>query len=198
MLRGEDPIQKDSAHGQNLSSRALGGRTMKKKNKRSRPRSQAGGFNQFARQSARWTGRPISFALAVFVILLWLITGPIFHFSDTWQLVINTATTIITFLMVFLIQSTQNRDSEAVQLKLDELLRSTPGAHNALLDIEELSEEELDELKTCYETLAKRAAARVREGRSDFGTPDIDPKGQNGKRTSEQAREVKNGPEMES
>jgi low affinity Fe/Cu permease len=165
---------------------------MKDVTKRARPRSQTGGFNQFARQSARWTGRPISFVLAVFVILLWLITGPIFGFSDTWQLVINTATTIITFLMVFLIQSTQNRDSEAVQLKLDELLRSTPGAHNALLDIEELSEEELDELKDCYATLAKRATARVREGRSDFGTPDIDPKGQNGKQLNQKAGSEKN------
>src|ERR1043166_3205453 len=92
--------------------------------RRSRPRKQTGGFAKFARASSRWAGRPIAFGLAVLVILVWLITGPIFHFSDTWQLVINTATTIITFLMVFLIQNTQNRDSEAVHLKLDELLRS--------------------------------------------------------------------------
>jgi low affinity Fe/Cu permease len=115
----------------------------------------------------------MAFALAALFILAWLVTGPIFHFSDTWQLVINTATTIVTFLMVFLIQNTQNRDSEAVQLKLDELLRSTSGAHNALLEIEELSENELDEIKRCYEMLAKKAIADVRAGKSDLGTPDV-------------------------
>jgi low affinity Fe/Cu permease len=102
------------------------------------------------------------------------VTGPIFHFSDTWQLVINTATTIVTFLMVFLIQNTQNRDSEAVQLKLDELLRSTRGAHNALLEIEELSEEELDEIKRCYTALAKKAVEDLRSGKTDIGTPDVE------------------------
>ena len=107
------------------------------------------------------------------VILAWIITGPIFHYSDTWQLVINTATTIVTFLMVFLIQNTQNRDSEAVQLKLDELLRSTQGAHNALLEIEELSEGELDEIKRCYTVLAKRALEDLRTGKTDLGTPDV-------------------------
>jgi low affinity Fe/Cu permease len=141
--------------------------------KNSRPRKNRGGFRQFARSSARWTGRPVAFTLAVLVILTWLVTGPIFHFSDTWQLVINTATTIVTFLMVFLIQNTQNRDSEAVQLKLDELLRSTQGAHNALLEIEELSEEELDEIKCCYTELAKKAVVDLRTGKSDLGTPDV-------------------------
>src|SRR5262249_9071129 len=120
------------------------------KSDRSQPLKHRSGFLKFARASARWTGRPIAFAFAVLFILAWVITGPIFHFSDTWQLVINTATTIVTFLMVFLIQNTQNRDSEAVQLKLDELLRSTRGAHNALLEIEELSEDELDVIKDCY------------------------------------------------
>src|SRR5437763_1256555 len=89
------------------------------------PRKRSGGFPKFARESARWTGRPMAFFLAVLVILLWAVTGPVFHYSDTWQLVINTGTTIITFLMVFLIQNTQNRDSEAMHLKLDELLRAT-------------------------------------------------------------------------
>jgi low affinity Fe/Cu permease len=119
------------------------------------------------------SGRPVAFVLAVLCILAWVVTGPIFHFSDTWQLVINTATTIVTFLMVFLIQNTQNRDSEAVQLKLDELLRSTQGAHNALLEIEELSENELDEIKNCYAELAQRALEDLRSGKSDLGTPDV-------------------------
>jgi low affinity Fe/Cu permease len=140
----------------------------------SQPRKNQPGFGRFARASARWTGRPIAFGLAVVFILAWLVTGPIFHFSDTWQLVINTATTIVTFLMVFLIQNTQNRDSEAVQLKLDELLRSTRGAHNALLEIEELSEEELDEIKRCYTALAKKAVEDLRSGKTDIGTPDVE------------------------
>ena len=139
----------------------------------SQPRKSRRGFRNFARGSARWTGRPIAFALAVGAILVWVVTGPIFHFSDTWQLVINTATTIVTFLMVFLIQNTQNRDAEAVQLKLDELLRSTQGAHNALLEIEELSEDELDEIKACYAKIAKRAIEDLRSGKSDMGTPDV-------------------------
>ena len=115
----------------------------------------------------------MAFILAAAFILVWLVTGPIFHFSDTWQLVVNTATTIVTFLMVFLIQNTQNRDSEAVQLKLDELLRSTSGAHNALLEIEEFSEEELDEIKACYTKLAKQAIEDLRTGKTDMGTPDV-------------------------
>src|SRR6185437_1035434 len=146
---------------------------MKKQNgKRSRSAKKAG-FGNFARGIARWTGRPIAFGLAALCILGWVVTGPLFHYSDTWQLVINTATTIVTFLMVFLIQNTQNRDSEAVQLKLDELLRSTHGAHNALLEIEDLSEEELDEIKLCYAQLAQRALKDLRNGKSDLGTPDV-------------------------
>jgi len=137
------------------------------------PRKNKSGFRNFARGAARWTGRPIAFALAVIFIRIWLVTGPIFHFSDTWQLVVNTATTIVTFLMVFLIQNTQNRDSEAVQLKLDELLRSTQGAHNTLLEIEELSEKELDDIKGCYAKLAEKALDDLRSGKSDIGTPDV-------------------------
>lgn len=132
------------------------------------------GFDKFARRSARATGEPIAFGIAAIVIVAWAVTGPIFHFNDTWQLVINTATTIATFLMVFLIQNTQNRDSEALQLKLDELIRATKSAHNALLQIEELSEAELDELKARYEELAKEARADVRSGKSDLGTPNVD------------------------
>jgi low affinity Fe/Cu permease len=148
---------------------------MKRTTKRSQSRKHRGGFQSFARHSARWTGQPIAFVLAALVILAWLISGPLFGFSDTWQLVINTSTTIITFLMVFLIQNTQNRDSEALQLKLDELLRSTQGAHNALLDIEELSEEELDEIKSCYSHLARKSVGDLRNGKSDLGSPEIKP-----------------------
>jgi len=139
-----------------------------------KPMKHRGGFHKFARQSARFTGKPVSFGLAAFIILVWLVTGPIFHFSDTWQLVINTGTTIVTFLMVFLIQNTQNRDSEAVQLKLDELIRATKTAHTVMLDVEELSEEELDHLKRCYHKIAQEALKEMRAGRTDLGTPDIE------------------------
>ena len=133
-----------------------------------------GGFHKFARHTAKLTGKPISFSIAALIILVWGITGPIFHFSDTWQLVINTSTTIVTFLMVFLIQNTQNRDSEAVQLKLDELIRATETAHTVILDVEELSEEELEHLKSCYHKLAQAALKEMRAGKSDLGTPDMD------------------------
>jgi low affinity Fe/Cu permease len=114
-------------------------------------------FTHLAKQASRFTGRPLCFALALLVIVVWAITGPLFGFSDTWQLVINTGTTVITFLMVFLIQSTQNRDTEAMQLKLDELIRATRGAHNRLMDLEEREEGELDRLREQYEGIAKRS-----------------------------------------
>jgi low affinity Fe/Cu permease len=110
----------------------------------------------------------------VAVILTWLVTGPLFRYSDTWQLVINTGTTIITFLMVFLIQNTQNRDSEAVQVKLDELLRATTGAHNALLDLEELEERELDQIRARYKGLAETARANLGRGEGDTGAPEVE------------------------
>src|SRR5437763_1294209 len=135
-----------------------------------------GRFQRFARASARATGGSTAFALALATIVVWATTGPIFHFSDTWQLVINTATTIVTFLMVFLIQNTQNRDSEAMQIKLDELLRATEGCHNAVMDIEELSEEELDRIKRGYASLAKKAIDDLRSGKPDVGAPDVKPK----------------------
>src|SRR5437868_14383776 len=111
-------------------------------------------FERLASQVSTAAGRPRAFALAPGIIIAWAVTGPLFHWSDTWQLVINTGTTIVTFLIVFLIQNTQNRDSEAVQIKLDELIRATKGCHNAVLNIEELSEKELDELKRDYAELA--------------------------------------------
>jgi low affinity Fe/Cu permease len=115
-----------------------------------RPTKSRSRFTRFAKATSRVTGRPVAFILAVGVILPWLVTGPVFRYSDTWQLVINTGTTVVTFLMVFLIQNTQYRDAEAVQVKLDELLRATAGAHNALLDLEELEERELDQILAGY------------------------------------------------
>jgi low affinity Fe/Cu permease len=110
------------------------------------------------------------FILAVLVIVAWAATGPLFHYSDTWQLVINTGTTIITFLMVFLIQNTQNRDATAMQIKLDELIRAARGARNAVVDLEEATDEEIEALKRQYEALAKEARARLQRGRADTGT----------------------------
>lgn len=131
-------------------------------------------FSSLAKNTSRVAGRPWSFFLAVTVVAVWLLTGPLFGYSDTWQLVINTGTTIITFLMVFLIQNTQNRDTEALQIKLDELLRATEGAHNALLDLEELEEAELDRIRGDYVRLARRARAALRAGSSDTGRPPVD------------------------
>lgn len=129
-------------------------------------------YGNFAKNTSRFSGRPIVFVIAAASILVWLITGPLFSFSDTWQLVINTATTIITFLMVFLIQNTQNRDTEAMQIKLDELIRATRGAHNTLLDLEEMSEMELDEFRQRYEQLAELARTRLARGFCDTDTPE--------------------------
>lgn len=130
-------------------------------------------YSHLAKKTAHVTGKPITFSLAVTIILVWIITGPVFAFSDTWQLVINTGTTIITFLMVFLIQNTQNRDTEAIQVKLDELIRVTQGAHNALLDLEEIEEEELNALRNRYQLLAKLARDEVSRGAKDTGTPEV-------------------------
>ena len=122
------------------------------------------GFDRFSKSASAFTGRPSAFVIAVTAIIVWSLTGPIFHYSDTWQLVVNTATTIITFLMVFLIQNTQNRDIAATQVKLDELIRATRGATNALLDLEEMDEDTLERMRQRYERLAdaarKRAAAK--------------------------------------
>jgi low affinity Fe/Cu permease len=124
-------------------------------------------FTRFAKWTAKATGRPAAFCAAAAVVVVWGATGPLFKFSDTWQLVINTGTTIVTFLMVFLIQNTQNRDTEALQVKLDELLRVTKGAHVALLDLEELDDKELDHIRMGYEKLAAKAREKIRKGEPD-------------------------------
>jgi low affinity Fe/Cu permease len=128
-----------------------------------RPTKSNSWFTRFTKWTARASGRSVTFIGAVLIIVAWAITGPIFGFSDTWQLVINTGTTIITFLMVFLIQSTQNRDSEAMQVKLDELIHVMKGAQNALLDLEELEEEELDRIREGYQKIAERARGELRK-----------------------------------
>jgi len=132
-------------------------------------------FTRFAKWTARATGQPIAFAVATGALVVWALSGPLFGFSDTWQLVINTGTTIVTFLMVFLIQNTQNRDSEALHVKLDELIRATKGAHNALLDLEELEEDELDRIRDKYEKLANDARAHLQRKQASRGTPPARP-----------------------
>jgi len=134
---------------------------------------QSSSFARFAKTTSRATGRPMAFMLACGVVLAWVISGPLFGFSDTWQLVINTGTTIVTFLMVFLIQHTQNRDTEALQVKMDELIRATNGAHNALLDLEELEEDDLDRIRAAYEKLAQEARAKRKNGELDTGQPAV-------------------------
>lgn len=114
-------------------------------------------FTRFARETSSLAGRPYAFFTAVGVVLLWAVTGPIFNFSDTWQLVINTGTTIVTFLMVFLIQNTQNRDTEALQLKLDELIRSIRGARNEVINLEDMDEKDLERVRDEYLALAEKA-----------------------------------------
>jgi low affinity Fe/Cu permease len=135
--------------------------------------SSRGGFSHFAKLASCAAGHPGTFGLAVAVILVWAVTGPLFGFSDTWQLVINTGTTIVTFLMVFLIQNTQNRDSQAMQLKLDEIIRATRGAHTAVMDLEELTDAELSQIKTAYSELAEKGRLQLRKGKEDTGTPSI-------------------------
>ena len=130
-------------------------------------------FSSIARRIAVLAGRPAACLIAVSAVVLWALSGPLFGFSDTWQLVINTTTTIITFLMVFLIQNTQNRDTEAIQLKLDELIRATQGAHNALLDLEEIDEDRVEEYKSSYRKLAAQAREKLQKGELDTDSPEV-------------------------
>jgi len=141
-----------------------------------RPTRSKSWFTRFAKWTAKAAGRPLTFTLAVLVIAVWAITGPLFGFSDTWQLVINTGTTIVTFLMVFLIQNTQNRDAEAIQVKLDELIRLSEGGHNVLLDLEELEDEELNRIRENYCKIAEEAREKLRRGEGDTDTPEVEQK----------------------
>ncbi len=137
--------------------------------------SKSSWFTRFANGGSRATGKPVTFVIAVAVVIVWALTDPIYHFSDTWQLIINTGTTIVTFLMVFLIQNSQNRDSEAMHVKMDELIRALEGAHNALLDLEELDEKTLDSIRDRYRKLAAKAREDIKAGRVDIGHDDVDP-----------------------
>ena len=121
----------------------------------------ANAFTRISKRTCHAAGHPATFAAAILIILLWAVTGPVFHYSDTWQLFINTGTTIVTFLMVFLIQNTQNRDGAAMQIKLDELIRALQGAHNELVNLEDMSDEELEKMKAYYGRLAERARAKL-------------------------------------
>jgi low affinity Fe/Cu permease len=124
-------------------------------------------FRVFAKWASRGTGHPLAFVVAMTIVAVWAITGPLFQYSDTWQLVINTGTTIVTFLMVFLIQNTQNRDTAAMHIKLDELIRAVQGAHNALLDLEEMEDADIETLRKDYERLASDARDQLRKGKKD-------------------------------
>ena len=141
--------------------------------------------SQFFSQAAQWTsrqcGRPLTFSLAFGIIVVWGVSGPLFHYSDTWQLVINTGTTIVTFLMVFLIQNTQNRDASAVQLKLDELIRVSKKARNKLLTLEDLTETELDQLKKSFASIAgqgRTGEATLRKVEADLDQAEGNQKGE--------------------
>ena len=126
----------------------------------------ANGFQVFAATASRLVGTKWAFAAAIALIVGWAVAGPYFHYSDTWQLVVNTATTVVTFLIVFLIQNTQNRDAKAIHLKLDEIIRSIHVAHNEMIDIEKLSDEELERLSAEYERIRKEGEARRSEAKS--------------------------------
>jgi low affinity Fe/Cu permease len=130
-------------------------------------------FDRVAKQTEYLTGHPFAFAAAVFFIATWAMTGPLFHFGEIWQFTLVSVTSIVTFLMVFLIQNTQSRTRAALQLKLDELIRSTSGAHNVMLTLEDMSLEEIETFRTHYEKLAMAAREKLRRGQADTSTPEI-------------------------
>jgi low affinity Fe/Cu permease len=162
--RGRRLLGDRRRHGNQLSLHCCGSAKKEVMKKRS-------WFTRFAKTTAHVTGRPRVFALAAGTVAAWLISGPIFGFSDTWQLYINTGTTIVTFLMVFLIQNTQNRDTAAIQIKLDELIRVTKG-HNALMDLEELEEQDLEAFRARYEKMAAVARRKISRGGVDIDSPE--------------------------
>lgn len=131
-------------------------------------------FSGFSKRITDLTGRPIAFIVAFVLVLCWAISGPMFDYSEDWQLTINTGTTIVTFLMVFLIQNAQNRDAHALQIKLDELIRVTEGAHTALLDLEELDDEELCAIRARYEAIAAQSRALMEKGGDDTNVPHVE------------------------
>ena len=130
-------------------------------------------FDRIGKSAERLVGHPTAFIVALLTILIWSVSGPIFGFSDTWQLIINTATTIVTFLMVFLIQNTQNRTTAALQLKVDEVIRALRGAHNALVRTDDLSLEEIERLRAQYDRLAVGARTKLDQGQTDIGSPEV-------------------------
>ena len=131
-------------------------------------------FTEAARATARYSGHPLAFSFAFAIVLIWGITGPVFGYSDTWQLVINTGTTIVTFLMVFLIQHTQNRDTIAIHIKLDELVRAMKSAHNSVVSLEDLDDLDLEKLRKKYDAIAEEARRRASRGEKDTGSPPVD------------------------
>jgi low affinity Fe/Cu permease len=144
-------------------------------------------FRKIATCASSLVGSKWAFVLAAIVVVAWAATGPIFHFSDTWQLVINTGTTIVTFLMVFLIQNTQNRDARAIHLKLDELIRGVKGARNNLLNLEELTDEEMEELRQQFEHLRERAAHKAAHHHADHAQAAADKADDAARRAEERA-----------
>jgi low affinity Fe/Cu permease len=124
------------------------------------------GFHVFATNAANWVGTKWAFLIAILIIVLWLGSGPLFHYSDTWQLIINTGTTVVTFLVVFLIQNTQNRDARAIHLKLDEIIKSIDQAHNEMIDIEHLSDEELQNLSEKYQKVREECENRSKRSKA--------------------------------
>jgi low affinity Fe/Cu permease len=131
-------------------------------------------FDRIAKWASQASGRAATFFLAIAVVVVWALTGPYYDYNNSWQLVINTGTTIVTFLMVFLIQATQNRDTAAIQVKLDELIRVVEGAHNALLDLEELGEADLERIRSNYQHLAAQAREALQRGEKDIDRPEVE------------------------